>query len=64
MPTLREFTEGHAPAARLAVDWAQVHETLPVAVADTVDPLEAMVRGEPDVAPAQRKAIEQDLRLW
>ena len=63
MSTLREFTDGHVLGARLLVDWTQHAETLPAAVADAVEALDASLH-DPAIDPAERKAIEQDLWLW
>jgi hypothetical protein len=63
MPTLQEFTEGHILGTRLAVDWTQLPELLPAAVADLVDDIETLLQ-DPAIDPAERKAIEQDLWLW
>jgi hypothetical protein len=63
MPTLQEFTEGHILGPRLAVDWTQVADLLPNAVADLVDDIEMSLL-DPALDPADRKAIEQDLWLW
>lgn len=63
MPTLREFTDGHILGARLLVDWTQPPETLPAAVADAVEALDASLR-DPVIDPTERKAIEHDLWLW
>jgi len=63
MPTLQEFTEGHILGRRLAVDWTQLPELLPTAVADLVDDIETSLQDQA-IDPAERKAIEQDLWLW
>lgn len=63
MPTLREFTDGHILGTRLVVDWTQPPETLPTAVSDVVDAIDASLH-DPTIDPTQRKAIEQELWLW
>lgn len=63
MPTLREFTEAHILGARLTIDWSQPPESLPTAVSDAVDAIDASLH-DPAIDPVQRKGIEQDLWLW
>ncbi len=63
MPTLQEFTEGHVLGPRLGVDWTQLPELLPTAVADLVDYIETSLQ-DPAIDSAERKTIEQHLWLW
>lgn len=63
MPTLREFTEAHILGTRLTIDWSQPPESLPTAVSDAVDVIDASLH-DSTIDPTQRKGIEQDLWLW
>lgn len=63
MPTLQEFTEAHILGARLAVDWTQPPESLPAALSDAVDAIDASLH-DPAIDPILRESIEQNLWLW
>lgn len=63
MPTLREFTEAHVLGPRLTIDWAQPPESLPAALSEAVEALNASLR-DSELDAAAREHLEKDLLHW
>ncbi|MCL9842718.1 hypothetical protein [Ralstonia solanacearum] len=60
---LREFTQAHALAMRLVVDWSRPADTLSGLLCDAVDALEQQFAAA-DLPQRDREALEHDLLLW
>lgn len=63
LPTLRQFTESHLLAPRLAIDWSQPADKLSELVCDAVDAVDVASR-DADIDPNEREQAEHDFLVW